>query len=759
MRRRRSLTWFGVLAAGLSMMVAAPAVAQDGIDRHVQVLMPQHRVNTPWTRQGAHIQKVDASIDIAGRVATTTMAITLFNPGGRQVEAELVIPVPEGSAIRAFSLDGLGDEPTATLLPRDEARRIYNDIVRRMIDPGLLEFVGSALVRSSVFPVPAGGTQTFRVTYEQVLGGDGQRVDYVLPRSESLEDSGVEWNVRVLVDRDCWDGVPAAVFSPSHEINVKPVGTSTFEVVASPDAMREPGSFRLSYILAQEGAMPVSVIAYPDPRVGDGSGGYFMYVAGSSAASAPTNPMPREVTVVIDTSGSMRGEKIEQAKAAALQIIEALDDGERFNIITYSDTINRFFEKPTEKNSKTILQARMAIGQIKAVGGTNIHDALLEALRPEPADGTLPIVLFLTDGLPTVGVTGERQIREAAEAANTHGRRVFTFGVGYDVNAPLLSSLAKTSRAASTFVLPDEDVEAKVGQTFRKLAGPIIAAPTLVSSPHPARRGIHPILTRDLMPGELPDLFAGEQLVVLGRYTSGDPIGLMLTRGGEKTAMFETTAVLDPAEASTRYSFVPRLWAQRKIAAMIDEIRLSGDEASIRDELVGEIVRLSLEFGILTEYTAFLAAEEGEFARAGGLAGGRMDDARLEAETVLRERAVEDRAGAGAVSQSLNSNRQSNAPQAAVSNRYYDADMNEVEIRTVQNVADRTLLRRQGRWVDARLLEQEAEAPEETVEFASEAYFELASRLAAENRQGLIAQRGDVYLLVDGRRVLVRNPS
>lgn len=753
MRRQRMRSW--VVGVVGSLVVTACAAAQDG----VQVLMPQRAVRTPWSHQGARVERVEAEIEIGGRVATTMLAITVHNPGARQVEAELVIPVPDGSAIRSFSLDGLGDEPTARLLPREEARRIYNEIVRRMIDPGLLEFAGTGLIRSSVFPVPAGGTQTFRVAYEQVLGGDGERVDYVLPRSESLEDSGVEWGVTARVGGDGSNGAPAAVFSPSHEISVKPLGASRFEVTASAGAMREPGSFRMSYILAQRGELPIGVIAYPDPRVGGGKGGYFMLVAGSSAAAAPTDPMPREVTVVIDRSGSMRGEKIEQAKAAALQIIEALDDGERFDIITYSDTVDSFFGGCTEKNSKTILQARLAIEQIKAVGGTNIHDALLEALRPAPAAGTLPLVLFLTDGLPTIGVTGEKEIRAAAEAANAHKRRVFTFGVGYDVNAPLLSALAINSRAASTFVLPDEDVEAKVGQVFRKLAGPVLVEPTLVSGPHPMREGLHTIDIRDLMPGRLPDLFAGEQLVVLGQYTTDEPIELMLTRGPERVALLDSVVVLRPADASTRNSFVPRLWAQRKIGSLIEQIRLSGDASATRGELVDEIVRLSLEFGILTEYTAFLAAEEGEFARAGGLAGGGRGAARDEAGEALRERAVETRTGVGGVSQSVNSNRYAESAQAATRQKYYDKSMNEVQIATVQNVADRTLLRRQGRWVDSRLLEQEAEAPEETIEFASEAYFALADRLAVESRQGLIAQRGDVYLLIDGKRVLVRNPS
>lgn len=752
--RQRTLSLIGAACIGLTGAMPTPALAQDE-GRVIQTLLPQRRIVNPnWTSQ-ARITKVDADISIRGRVATTTMAITLFNPGRRQAQAELVIPVPDASTIRSFSLDGLGEEGSARLLPREEARRIYREIVRRMIDPGLLEFAGYGLIRSSVFPVPPNGTQTFRVTYEQVLSGDGQRVDYVLPRSESLEDSGVEWSVSVRVKQAEGGSRLGAVYSPSHEVGVKPMGADGYSVSVAASALHEPGSFRLSYILASEDSLPMTVMAYPDPSVGDGSGGYFMLVAGAGTQiDRPT--VMREVTIVIDRSGSMRGVKIEQAKNAALQIIEALGEGERFNVISYSDTIERFAPHAVEKNSTSVAQVREVIGAIQAVGGTNIHDALLEAVRPEPAAEMLPLVLFLTDGLATVGVTGEHEIREAVDSANTHGRRIFTFGVGYDVNAPLLSALAQTTRAASTFVLPDEDVEVKVGQVFRKLQGPVLASPELRWDDSTAHGGLRRV--REVMPNDLPDLFAGEQLVILGEYSGKRPLTFRLL-GPARDRGPSSSVELDPTKASVANSFVPRLWAQRKIASMIEQIRLSGDAASVKEELVAEIVRLSLKHGILTEYTAFLAAEEGEFAREGGLRRDNMDAMNFQAGVSLRERAVEDRAGRGAVSQSLNSARYSTAKSAPTAQRYIDADMNEVTIATVQNIADQTLLRRQGRWVDSRILEQEGEAPDETIAFASDAYFELSERLARENRQGLIAQRGDVYLLIDGRRVLVQNPG
>ncbi len=315
---------------------------------------------------------------------------------------------------------------------------------------------------------------------------------------------------------------------------------------------------------------------------------------------------------MIDRSGSMNGEKIQQVKAAAFQVVEGLGDGETFNIIDYSDYLSSFATRPVVKNRANIAAARDYIRRLAADGGTNLHDALAEALRPEPGEGMLPIVLFLTDGLPTVGICNEAVIRSDAEKLNVHHRRIFTFGVGYDVNAPLLNHLAQKSRATSSFVLPSEDIEAKVSQMFRRLSGPAISDPVLTAVEDGERRRVI-----DTLPAVLPDLFEGDQLVVLGKYQGDAPLRFRLDgRFHGKPRSLTFSFKLDRATAKN--GFVPRLWASRKIAALVEEIRQSGADprpaAAINQarsdprlkELVDEIVKLSVEFGVLTEYTAFI---------------------------------------------------------------------------------------------------------------------------------------------------------
>jgi Ca-activated chloride channel family protein len=416
------------------------------------------------------------------------------------------------------------------------------------------------------------------------------------------------------------------VYSPSHRLEVQRPDPHTILAKTVEEAVREPGPFRVTY-LPEAGGVTASLLAYPDPKVG---GGYFLLLAGLPAeapAKRRTTAIKREVTLVLDRSGSMNGDKIKQVREAATQIIAGLENGESFNILPYNEAVDEFSPTPVEKNAQTEAAARKYLEGIQARGGTNIHDALVEALRPKPQPEALPIVLFLTDGLPTVGNTSEAAIRDLAVKANPHKRLIFTFGVGVDVNTPLLDKLADQTRATATFVLPREDVEVKVGQVFRRLEGPVLADPELAvldSANQPAVGR-----TRDLLPSRLPDLFSGDQLVLLGQYIGEDPLSFRLSGnylGRKRTFSFNFT--LD--KASTRNAFVPRLWASRKIGVLIDAIRSLGADQQFSaqphppvnpndprmKELVDEVVRLSQEFGILTEYTAFLAREGNDLTDA-----------------------------------------------------------------------------------------------------------------------------------------------
>ncbi len=720
------------------------------------VVVPQSRAFSMNRVKAVEVVGVDVRAKILGQAATTTMEISLRNPTRGRQEAELIVPVPDGAVVKSFTFQGAGSEPSAVVLPREEARETYNAIVARVRDPALLEFVGYNLIRSSVFPVEPGGKQKLQLTYEHLLPADGGRIDYVLPRSESILYN-IPWKISLQIKSK----TPiTTVYSPSHTLLTDRQGPGDLSVRIADSAALEPGAFRLSWLLEKSNAVTASLFAYPDPKIG---GGYFLLLAGlptpSNQGDSPA--IRREITLVLDRSGSMNGEKIEQVREAAKQVLAGLMEGESFNIIAYNEQIDLFSETPVPKTAQSMKSARAYLDGLLPRGGTNIHDALLEAMRSRPADGALPIVLFLTDGLPTIGQTSEKAIRNVAMAANPYNRRIFTFGVGMDVNTPLLDKIARETRATATFVLPEEDIEVKVARVFNKLAGPVLAGPRLnvlgpEGKPAPGR-------VRDVLPGTLPDLFDGDQLVVLGTYVGTEPL-LFSLRGDYLGAdrAFRFSLPLD--RATTRNGFVPRLWASRKIAVLVDAIRESGADVTATSaaspgmtdprmkELVDEVVRLSMEFGILTEYTAFLAREGSDLAQ--------RDRMVAEAAHNFTSRALYSRSGKGSVNQELNIGSQRGQSKLNFNNYFLDRNMNRVAVTTVQQLNDRAFYRRGNRWVDSRIFNRTSEAEaERVIEFGTQAFDELLRELSAEGRQGIVSLKGEILVLIDGEAVIIRSAA
>ena len=768
-----------VIATSLLAVLGAPlqGVARQADDAvlepGVNLVVPQRRA---WLHDPRHasieIKSVEVTAKATEQVASTTIRLTLFNPASRQAEARVLLPVPDGAAVGSLTLEGLGEDGIAKIMSADEARRIYNAIVASLRDPALLEFVGTGLVQTSVFPVPAKGEQVVRLTYEHTLEADGDRIEYVLPRSAELMVQGAPWSFSM----DVRSARPiSTAYSPTHDMANERKSATHVRVSVAPQAFSgTPGGLRVGWIREplEPGVLASSFLAYPEP---DG-GGYFMLVAGPPSMEKDRPEVKREVTLVIDKSGSMRGEKIEQAREAAIQVIEALDTGEFFNILAYSDTIERFSEHAVAKSSQTTTEVLDFVRSINAVGGTNIHDALLAALRPEPAEDVLPMILFLTDGLPTVGVTKETDIREAIGKSNAHQRRIFGFGVGYDVNAPLLTAISRDTRGAPSFVLPQEDVEVKVGQVFRRLTGPVLALPELKPD--------DPTNIEHMLPAELPDIFEGDQIIVLGLYASEEDTLRFTLQGqaGDQHREFELE--FDPKRARTEHAFVPRLWAQRRVAQLVEALRQAGADGQgeqASEELVEEIVRLSTRWGILTEYTAFLAIEPGVEVADQVAVGGVEADAEGAARLSMRMReaqaspsapaerraysalqaAREERTGLGGVQQEV-MNQTSSQAQWAMANGMRTAGGAQVIMTGMRQVGDQTLFARLGRWVDSSLIaaiDAEDERVDETVEFGTKRYFELARALAAENRHGVLALAGDIMLNRDGRIILVRAPG
>lgn len=522
----------------------------------------------------------DVDVRITGRVAEVTVEEWFENRGGRMAEGVYVYPLPGEAVFSNFSLWQGDQELRGETMDADRARQIYQEIVRRRRDPALIELVGHGLVRARVFPIEAGQSRKITLRYTQVLGRAGDAVQFRYAGARPAPGTApTPTGLTLTADADAFRDP----FSPTHELDIDRAG-GRLRVSPSAELMGD-----LSIFLPLAGTGVGITLATHHPA---GENGYFMLTLSPGEADALGTP--RDITVVVDVSGSMSGVKLEQTQAALRQLLGSLGPDDRFRLIAFSNRVATSSDGWARATRRALADARHWVDNLNADGGTDIAGALEEALRLESPDDRLPIVVFLTDGLPTVGERNPEAIADAAD--KRRGRhRVFAFGVGYDVNTYLLDRLSAAGRGATEYVEPGEDVERAVSLLAGKITQPVLTDLEIADAP---------VELTELYPGELPDLFAGDELVLFGRYR-GHGSGALRIRGRRAGRIETFGARADFETSSASNDFIPRLWASRKLGELTREVRLNG----ANPELVEAIRSTALRYGLLSEYTAYLVQE------------------------------------------------------------------------------------------------------------------------------------------------------
>lgn len=530
---------------------------------------------------------------IKEQYAITEIAQEFKNPTGRRLEGTFLFPVPRGAQLRKFTMEIDGKPVAAELLAADKARSIYEDIVRRQNDPALLEFVERDLYRVRIFPIEPHATRKVTFSYEQLLVADAGLVRYVYPLAvEKFSAKPIE---RVSLKIDLSAGRPLkSIYSPTHDVDITRQGEGRATVGYETAGAGETADFELFFSRDEEG-VGMSLLTY---RADDSQDGYFLLLASPGLVAEKDRVLPKDVVFVVDTSGSMAGGKLDQAKKALHFCVENLNAGDRFEVLRFATDLEPLFQDLVTVDDASRRKARDFITRLKPLGGTAIHDSLQAALKLRSDAGERPfIVIFLTDGLPTVGETNIDRIVTTATGGAQANTRIFCFGIGTDVNTHLLDRITEATRAASQYVLPNEDLEVKLSSFFAKIKDPVLTQPGL-SLPAAAR-------VSRMYPQALPDLFNGEQLVVVGRYASpADGTARLTGQAGGEEKNFAGDITF-PKRAG-EHDFIPRLWATRRIGWLLDEIRLRGENKELKDE----VATLAREHGIVTPYTAWLIVED-----------------------------------------------------------------------------------------------------------------------------------------------------
>lgn len=582
------------------VLLAGVGFAADTMAQIALIHNPRPRISRPTPEYRIAALNIDANIN--DQVATVQMAQLFENTSRRTLETQFVFPLPADAAVNGLTLIVDGKELPGELKRKEQARSEYEAIVRKQKDPALLEYIGQGLFKTSVFPIPAGATRRVEIRYTQLLKSDFGLIDLTLPlgtaRHCERPIDEVNVTVRIRAQNELQN-----VYSPTHDFDIDRPGSQRARCSLKLSDVRKPDDIRLLYG-TEGGEVGVNLVSYhPDE---EDEQGYFLLMASPKMKLRRNDVLPKTVVFVVDRSGSMSGEKLKQAKASLKYMIDSLNDEDTFNIVSYSSGVEMFRPELEEVTAETRKEARLYVDDIYAGGGTNINQALTDALNHLQDSSRPNYVLFLTDGLPTVGVTQETKITANVKEANQVKARIFSFGVGYDVNSRLLDRLSHEQRGTSVFVKPEEDIEVAATNLFRKVSAPAMTDVQLkfVSSQvegNPVNR---------LIPGDLPDLFQGEQLLVVGRYKKAGPVTIRL-RGkiASKTQTLEHEGQFGDADNTARNAFVETLWATRRIGQIINELDLHGRNS----ELIDELVSLSLKHGIMTPYTSFLADETVSF--------------------------------------------------------------------------------------------------------------------------------------------------
>jgi Ca-activated chloride channel family protein len=584
------------LAGLLTIALTLPAAAQGWID--------PVRPTPQW---GVVKLRTTVDVRVTGRVARVEVEEWFQNRGGAMGESDYLYPLPGEAVFSNFSLYQGDQELRGETMDADRARNIYEEIVRSKRDPALIELAGHGLVRARVFPIAAGETRKITLRYTQVLNRAGDALQFryaagarhgpvliaqVRPQFNRPNIGTPEQAPRVADQAPLTFTLTAEngaefrdAFSPTHDVRSE---RTDGRLVVRPRSELN-GDFALFLPLARN-AIGITVATHKPSQ----EPGYFMLTL--SPSDVRESSVPRDITAVIDVSGSMSGEKMTQARNALRQLLTTLTARDRFRLIAFSNDVRSYRETWAAANETNVREARRWVEELRAEGGTNISGALEEAFRAEVPDSRLGIVVFMTDGLPSVGEQNPERIAQRVERERG-AMRVFAFGVGYDVNTLLLERLSAAARGTTQYVQPGENVEHAVATLAAKVQHPVLADLRITDTP---------AQITDVYPRQLPDVFAGEELVLFGRYTAARMLEGDVVITGRRAGQAErySTRASFPSHENGN-DFIPRLWASRKIGSLAQTLKLEGHNPTI----INEIRETALRYGLLSDYTSYLVQE------------------------------------------------------------------------------------------------------------------------------------------------------
>lgn len=541
------------------------------------------------------LKKFTADVQIQDQLAVVHIDETFFNNNPQVMEGIYILELPEGSKLTDMALWINGERVEQEIKRREDAVQEFEEIVRRSIDPLLAEEIADNVFRLRLFPLPPNDVRRIEITYMHPLPHIGDNIQFLFPliledyKAGQVDSAAIHIDIKT---QTAIESVSTGLQVPAGKTTINRITDTNYVVEFQDLGTIFDFDFSLNIALASQ---PVfTALSFTPATVIDD--GFLLFWVRPPDVFFPENEDNRDMVFCVDISASMIGPKLSQVKQALRETLDRLTPNDRFNIVAFNTGVESFSETLLQASSVNIDAAKLYVQTLSATGLTNLNGALLSALGMFD-DGVGPAqILLIGDGQPTSGVTNKNAILANVQSANNLGVQIFPVAIGRDVDQGLFEELAAQNAGVSFVVEELENIVIRFKTIYDQVVSPTLTEVAI---------DFGNIFAYDLQPPGLTNLSKGAQLQLAGRYIQPG-IGAVSLQADNGTASIDTSATIDLGQVP-QTEFVSRFWAAQKIIALQQEIEEFGEN----QELIDAIVLLSINYSVLSRYTAFLVVEPG----------------------------------------------------------------------------------------------------------------------------------------------------
>lgn len=606
-RSRTKSTIYSSLVAFVACASSAFAAAAD-VDEHTAGALEAFAPD--GSAAGAcPLKHTDVEVDISGFIARVTLTQQFSNAFETPIEAVYTFPMSDRAAVDSMTMH-IGDRVIKGKIDRREAARAAYEAAKASgKTAGLLDQERPNIFTQSVANILPGDDIRITISYVEYLEYEQGEYEFSFPMvvgprfipgnvtdaakiapPVTAEGTRAGHDISLAVNLDA--GVPVqAIRSVLHEIDTFPAEGSKARVELAAKREIPNRDFVLQYDVAGE-EVEDAVLTHAGEN-----GNFFTLILQPPDRVAPSEAAPKEMIFVVDCSGSMSGFPLDKAKATMEQAIRGMNPQDTFNLISFAGGLGYCFEGSMPNTPANVRTALEYLNNLRGGGGTQMMPAIQAALADQHDDDRLRVVCFMTDGF----IGNDMQILDAIQK-NRHQARVFAFGIGNGVNRFLLENMGREGRGATEIVTLESEGDAAVKRFHERIHNPVL---TDISF------DFEGIEVTDLTPAAdaVPDLFDAQPLFVTGRYAAGGK-GTVTVRGRTADGLFERTISVEFPEVEPAHDVLGTLWARAQIDDLMARDWMGMQTGSPVADVEERITELGLDFGLVTQFTSFVAIEE-----------------------------------------------------------------------------------------------------------------------------------------------------